>query len=125
MQMLSRFAMFIGLATAAGCAGGMPKPQPALVARFDQKGVSPRERAVESGTLIQFVNEDVRPHEIYSNDCRELGSTTLVPGQAFVVRVDGPKVCHFQDLLSPAAPEYWGTVRVAEPPTPSVNVQNG
>ena len=117
MQTISRLAMFIGLATAAACAGTLSKPQQSLTERFDQTGVTPRERAVEPGTLLQFVNDDVRPHEIYSNDCRELASTPLAPGQAFVAELElGPKLCHFQDLLAPTASEYWGTVRVAAPP---------
>jgi hypothetical protein len=125
MQTISRLAMFIGLATAAACAGTLSKPQQSLTERFDQTGVTPRERAVEPGTLLQFVNDDVRPHEIYSNDCRELASTPLAPGQAFVAELElGPKLCHFQDLLAPTASEYWGTVRVAEPP-PALESSSG
>jgi hypothetical protein len=116
MHTLSRLSMFIVLATAAACAGTLPTPKLSLTERFDSSGISPRERAVKSGTLLQFVNDDVRPHEIYSNDCPELGSTPLAPGQAFVAEVDGPKLCHFQDLLAPTAPEFWGTVQVSEPP---------
>jgi len=113
MQTISRLVVLIGL---AACAGTLPRPQPSLV-RVDPSGVSPRQRAVESGALLQFVNHDVRPHEIYSNDCRELASVPLDPGQAFVAQLEaGPKLCHFQDLLAPSSPQYWGTVQVAEPP---------
>ena len=123
MQTTSRLVMIIGLATAAACGGTLSMSQQALTERLDNSGVNPRERAVESETLLQFVNDDVRPHEIYSNDCRELGSTLLAPGQAFVAQLDlGPKVCHFQDLLAPTASEYWGTVRVTEPSVPPESI---
>jgi hypothetical protein len=122
MQTMFRLATFVGVAALVGCAGTMstksqPKP---LIERIDPTGVSPRIGAVESGTLIRFVNDDVRPHEIYSSDCRELASQPLAPGQAFVAELDvGPRLCHFQDLLAPTSAEYWGTVQVAEPPAPN------
>jgi hypothetical protein len=116
MMRLSRLAVLFGLAAAAGCVGTMPAPQHAQIHRLGARGVSPPDRAADSGTLLQFVNDDVRPHEIYSNDCHELASAPLAPGQAFVAQLaPGPKVCHFQDLLAPSASEYWGTVRVTEP----------
>ena len=127
MRTISRLATLLGIVTTVGCAnpgsgaGAMAKPtQPSLVSSFDPAGVSPRTRAVEAGSRIQFVNNDSRPHELYSNDCRELASTLLAPGQVFVAAFDvGPKTCHFQDLLAPSSPEYAGIVQVAEGP-PSV-----
>jgi len=122
MRMLSRFAMIIGLSAAGACAGTMPKTPQSLVARFDQNGVSRLDRAVPSGGVLVFKNDDVRPHEVYSNDCPELGSQLLPPGRTFAAQVaEGPKTCHFQDLLAPAAPELSGTVRVAEPPESAFN----
>src|SRR5262245_15007807 len=113
MTTIPRLLVCLGL---AACAATLPRPQPSLV-RVDPYGVSPRQRALPSGALLRLVNDDVRPHEIYSNDCRELASTPLAPGQAYVVQLaPGPKVCHFQDLLAPSTPEFWGTVEVAEPP---------
>jgi hypothetical protein len=117
MHTISRVPLFIGLIMASACAGTMAKPQQSLTARFAPSGVSPRAQAVESGARLQFVNDDVRPHEIYSSDCRELASVLLAPGQAFVAQLDlGPKECHFQDLLAPTAPEFWGTVEVEPAP---------
>jgi hypothetical protein len=116
MQTLQRFLLAACLA-AAGCAGTMAKPPETATSRFDRSGISPRELAVKPYSYLQFVNDDVRPHEIYSNDCLELGTTALAPGQSFVTLIaPGPKLCHFQDLLAPTASEYWGTVKVAEPP---------
>lgn len=122
MHTLSRLALIIGLASAAACAGTLSKPQQSLVSRIDTSGVSPRDRAVESGGLLRFENDDVRPHEIYSNDCPELASSLLAPGQTFVAQVEsGPKLCHFQDLLAPAASQYSGTLQISEPPAPTLN----
>lgn len=122
MRTLSRLAMIIGLSAAGACAGTMQKAPQAVVARLAPEGVSPVDRPVQSFGVLQFENTDVRPHEIYSNDCPELASQLLPPGQTFVTRVaEGPKTCHFQDLLAPTAPEYSGTVRVAEPPAPAFN----
>lgn len=122
MRTLSRFAMIIGLSAAGACAGTMQKAPQSLVAHLDPNGVSPRDRQVQSFGVLRFENDDVRPHEIYSNDCPELGSQLLSPGQTFETRLgDGPKTCHFQDLLVPAAPEFTGTLRVAEPPEPAFN----
>ena len=122
MRTLSRFALIIGLSAAGACAGTLSKAPQSLVARLDSKGVTAPERSVESGGVLRFENDDARPHEIYSNDCPELASQLLAPGQAFVTHVDvGPKTCHFQDLLAPAAAEYSGTLRVAEPPEQAFN----
>jgi len=122
MKTLPFLLLLVG---AVGCAGTMVKPAERATSRLAGSGVMPREVAIQPGTYLQFVNDDVRPHEIYSNDCLELGSTALAPGQSFVATVEvGPKLCHFQDLLAPTASEYWGTVKVAAPP-PSVDLQPG
>ena len=122
MRTLSRLAMIIGLSAAGACAGTMQKSSQPVVARLDPNGVSLRDRSVTSYGVVQFENDDVRPHEIYSNDCPELASQLLPPGQTFVTQVaEGPKTCHFQDLLAPAASEYSGSVRVAAPPESAFN----
>jgi hypothetical protein len=126
MKPLSRLAMLIGLAGITACGGttAMPKPPPA--ARLDSSGVTPRDQTVESGALLQFENDDVRPHEIYSHDCPELATGPLAPGEAVMTYLElGPKLCHFQDLLAPTASEFWGTVRVSEPPPPPPLTSDG
>ena len=126
--MQTRLFLFSVIASigAAGCAGTMAKPPETATSRLDRGGVMPREVALKPGSYLQFVNDDVRPHEIYSNDCLELGSTALAPGQSFVALVDaGPKLCHFQDLLAPTASEFWGTVKVAPPPPVDDDVGTG
>ncbi len=123
--MHTRFFLLLAALGAAGCAGTTAKPPETAISRLAGSGVTPRDVDIRPGSYLQFVNDDVRAHEIYSNDCLELGSTALAPGQSFVVPVDvGPKLCHFQDLLAPTASEYWGTVKVAAPP-PSVDLQPG
>jgi hypothetical protein len=68
---------------------------------------------VEAGTVLQFVNADARPHQIYSNDCAELSSTVLNAGDTCAVAIGvGSKVCHFQDLLTPLSVGYYGTLQV-------------
>jgi hypothetical protein len=102
-----------GFAVLCGCAGlghgGRREP----VERLDHRGISARLLNVEAGSVLQFVNADARPHQIYSNDCAELSSTVLRPGDVYAVAVGvGPKVCHFEDLLAPLATEYSGTLEV-------------
>jgi len=70
---------------------------------------------VEAANVLAFVNADSRPHQIYSNDCAELSSTVLKPGDTYSVAVGtGPKVCHFQDLLAPLSTGYSGILRVTD-----------
>jgi hypothetical protein len=80
---------------------------------LDVNGVSAPALAIESFGALTFVNGDAKPHQIYSPDCPELATTVLRPGQVYTVTLSvGPKVCHFQDLLSPLASTYFGTVDV-------------
>jgi len=124
MPRIPRFVLLLSVAAAASCAGSLSTARQSMSAespteRLGRTGVSPAQRSVESGSALRFVNDDVRSHEIYSSDCRELASTPLAPGAAFVAQLEpGPKLCHFQDLLAPSASEFWGTVEVAEPPPP-------
>lgn len=83
------------------------------VERLDEHGVSARQLEVETGSILHFVNTDARPHQIYSNDCAELSSTVLNPGDTYATGIGlGPKVCHFQDLLAPLSVGYYGTLQV-------------
>lgn len=84
-----------------------------LVERFEERGISAPEVTVESRSVIRFVNSDTRPHQIYSNDCSELSSTVLQPGETYSAQIGpGDKVCHFQDLLAPLSVQYSGTLQV-------------
>jgi hypothetical protein len=79
----------------------------------EPSGLSAARVSVEGDRSIAILNADTKPHQIYSYDCPELSSTILAPGQRFVMQLgDGPKTCHFQDLLNPLAPELHGTVDV-------------
>jgi hypothetical protein len=95
-----------------GCAHFARSPSP--VERLDEHGVSASSLTVETGTVLQFVNADTHPHQIYSNDCNELASTVLQPGQSYgtVLLGIGSKLCHFQDLLAPLSSSYSGTIHV-------------
>src|SRR5437016_10898048 len=90
------------LAVLCGCAALGRGARQDVVERFDEHGISAPFLVVETGSVIQFVNADARAHEIYSNDCSELSSAVLHPGETYAVAVGlGPKLCHFQDLLAP------------------------
>jgi len=53
------------------------------VERLDERGVSAPSLTLEVGSVLQFVNADSHPHQIYSNDCNELSSTVLQPGETY------------------------------------------
>ena len=108
-----KWAVAALLSALCGCAalglGARPEP----VERLDGHGVSARVLEVETGNILRFVNVDARPHQIYSNDCAELSSTILNPGDTYATGIGiGPKVCHFQDLLAPLSDGYRGTLQV-------------
>jgi hypothetical protein len=99
-----------------GCAGLVREAREPVVERLDGRGVSSPRLLVETGSLLRFVNADARPHQIYSNDCGEVSSTLLNPGDIYSTQVGtGLKVCHFQDLLSPLDAGYSGTLHVQAP----------
>jgi hypothetical protein len=102
-------------AIAASCAGLSRETAEPTVAVLDGNGGRAL-WSVESGGALTFLNADGQVHQIYSPDCAELDSRPLNPGQTFhSVLGFGPKVCHFQDLLSPSATAYAGTVEVRAP----------
>ncbi len=101
------------LSMLCGCAGLPREPEEATVERLDENGVEVRVLMVEAGSVLRFLNADARPHQIYSNDCGELLSPLLNPGDTYSTRLGaGPKTCHFQDLLAPLAASYSGTLKV-------------
>ena len=107
----------LGCVAASACAAASRESRQAPIEVLDANGVSAQAVSVESGGALTFMNGDARPHQIYSPDCPELASTALQPGQLYTVTLsDGPKVCHFQDLLDPLAPAWSGTVEVQKPP---------
>lgn len=96
-----------------GCAGLVRETRELAVERLDVRGLSSPMLLVEAGSALRFVNADARPHQIYSNDCGEVSSTVLNPGDIYSTQIGGgPKVCHFQDLLSPLDAGYSGTLQV-------------
>jgi hypothetical protein len=108
-------AAILGIA-ACGDSSGNAAP---AVAQFDATGVSPATMSFEAFGEVQILNADTKAHEIYSYDCQELASGLLQPGAEVSIGLGaGPKTCHFQDLLSPSASQYWGTVEVAAPAPP-------
>lgn len=107
-----KMAVAAVVAALCGCAGLLREKQEP-VERLDEHGVSAPALTVESGTILQFVNADARPHQIYSNDCSELSSTVLNPGDIYAAGIGiGPKECHFQDLLLPLSTGYSGILQV-------------
>jgi hypothetical protein len=101
------------LSALCGCAGLVRETREPAVERLDLRGLSSPMLLVEAGSALRFVNADARPHQIYSNDCGEVSSTLLNPGDIYSTQIGvGPKVCHFQDLLSPLDAGYSGTLQV-------------
>src|SRR5262245_18360412 len=112
MTMHRTFALLLWASGVAACATATTTARPSPTLRLQPGGVSPREPEVSWGGSLRVINDDVRTHEIYSSDCRDLATTPLRPGQIFFAELGGgPKDCHFQDLQSRTAEEYWGTVR--------------
>ena len=103
----------VAMVALCGCAGVARGAREPRVERLDGHGVSAPMLMVEAGSVLSFVNADARPHQIYSNDCVELSSTVLNPGDTYGTTLGaGPKVCHFEDLLAPLARSYSGTLQV-------------
>ncbi len=103
----------VSLSALCGCAGLTHEAKQAPVERLDGYGISAPVLMVEAGSALRFVNADARPHQIYSNDCSELSSIVLNPGDTSSAHLGtGPKVCHFEDLLAPLAASYSGTLQV-------------
>jgi len=115
MKSLSQIAVVLCV-LAGGCAGMNNAVRDTPIAVLDANGVASRVLSVDSGGLLTFLNGDGKAHQIYSPECPELDSTILQPGQLHSAALgEGPKVCHFQDLLAPAA-GYGGSVEVRPAP---------
>lgn len=124
--MSMKIVAVVCLSMLCGCAGLARESREATVERLDEHGVSAPVLPVEAGSVLRFVNADARPHQIYSNDCGELSSTLLNPGDTYSAQLGtGPKLCHFQDLLAPLAAGYSGTLQVHDAPEdPSLATTN-
>jgi hypothetical protein len=97
------------------CATLAPKTQEELI---DGQGISSPILVVDA-VAVRFVNRDLaQPHQIHSDDCPELSSLILYPGDAHTAQVGRvPRLCHFVDLLAPAGAAYVGTLEVRRPET--------
>ena len=119
MNLKSKKLWVAGLTALCGCAGMSREARQESVERLDRSGVSAPFLDVEAGDALQFVNDDERPHQVYSKDCAELSSAVLNPGGRYAAQIGrGPKLCHFQDRLAPLAGDYSGTIRVRGQSTP-------
>jgi hypothetical protein len=109
-----------------GCAAVAHETRSPAVERLDGHGVSSATLYVEGGSELRFENDDARSHEIYSNDCGEVSSTVLKPGDVYIAQLGaGPKFCHFQDLLTPLNSGYSGTVDVRAPEPLQLEMSDG
>jgi hypothetical protein len=119
LQQMAKMTTLATILAVSACAGMREAQQPTATERLDGQGTSAPALSVESGSQLLFKNDDSRPHQIYSNDCPELSSTVLRPGDAFTATIgEGAKVCHFEDLLHPSASGYAGTIGVLRPADP-------
>jgi hypothetical protein len=111
MRSFSHAGIVVCLATAS-CASALTEGREPSVAIL-ASGLRSPELVVDSGGLVSFVNADGRVHQIYSPDCPELASQLLHPGESHrAVLGEGPKLCHFEDLVAPSDEAYAGTVQV-------------
>ena len=102
---------------ASSCAVLSPRAHESSVEVLDSRGLRPPHLTVDSGGAVEFINDDRAVHQIYSPECPELASRLLYPGQSYhAVFGEGPKVCHFEDLVAPSDEAYAGTVQVRESP---------
>ncbi len=116
MNCFSRAAILICIVTSS-CAGVSTQVREPPVVTLDASGLRPAELIVDSGDTLSFLNADRSVHQIYSPECPELASLLLHPGESYrVVLGDGPKVCHFEDLVAPSNAAYAGTVQVRKSP---------
>jgi hypothetical protein len=112
-----RVFLMAGITALTACAASLVDSDQSVIERLGNGGLSAPQLEAGSSAPVNFVNSDGQPHQIYSNDCPELSTTVLAPGNEYRTRVgEGPKTCHFEDLLAPASPTYSGTVKVKEPP---------
>jgi hypothetical protein len=124
MKRLSLAAILL-CAVATSCAGLKSHDHEDPIAVLDASGVQPLAYSVDSGAALTFVNGDSKAHQIYSPECPELDSTLLRPGESFTSSLGtGPKLCHFQDLLAPAASSYAGTVEVRIAPRDPLSIDS-
>ena len=115
VRKMMKIAAVTGSFVLCGCAALSRNARSEPIERLDEHGVSAPVLEVQTGSIVQFVNVDARPHQIYSNDCAELSSTVLNPGDIYAVAIGiGPKVCHFEDLLAPLSAGYHGTLQVRD-----------
>ena len=116
MKSLSQIAVVLCV-LAGGCAGMNNAVRDTPIAVLNADGVVSQMLTVDSGGLLTFLNGDGKAHQIYSPECPELDSTILQPGQLHSAALgEGPKLCHFQDLLAPSAAAYGGSVEVRPAP---------
>ena len=113
MRLVPRRMVAVVTLLVCGCVS-IARSSRSPVERLDERGVSAPSLTLEVGSVLQFVNADSHPHQIYSNDCNELSSTVLQPGETYNAMLlgIGGKLCHFQDLLAPLSSSYSGTIRV-------------
>jgi plastocyanin len=83
-------------------------------------GLSPREITISVGMTVTFVNNDVRPHDLFggpdpaTRECPEIDvAGFLTPGQSrdtglFTV----PRVCRYHDHTALGVPEFLGTITI-------------
>jgi len=107
------YAAIMVCAATSACAGFKTQSRDPSVAILDVKGLRSPQLIVDSGGSVSFVNADRAVHQIYSPECPELASGLLHPGESYqAVLGEGPKVCHFEDLVTPSNESYAGTIEV-------------
>lgn len=85
-----------------------------LAIALGPSGVQQKRIDAVAGQRVSFENADQRPHQLYSPDCAAIASPVLKPGEGYsFVAPTGPRSCHFEDLIEPAAEQYQGVLQVS------------
>ena len=106
-----RNAVVAGLTALCGCAGLVRRAGKGQSTARRAESVHPSSGS-ESVPCFSSQRRRATPPDLL-NDCSELSSTVLKPGDIYAVGIGiGPKVCHFQDLLAPLSTGYYGTLQV-------------
>jgi hypothetical protein len=120
-----RFATASLLVALVACSNNEPTQpstpsNPALTITISSSGASPRTLIVPRGSQVTFINNDVLPHQMYSDphpehtDCPEFDSVgSLSPGHTrSTTNLVTTRTCNFHDHLNFSNSTLRGSVQI-------------
>ena len=107
---------------ASGCGSGPSSPSgtPDATVTIGPSGVSPKEVRIKAGGRVQFVNSDVRPHQISSDpvqihtDCPGVNQVGLLAAgaRADTAALSAVRTCGYHDHNDEFNPIFQGRIVV-------------